>query len=288
MLNVVCTYPHRYTFDNWLLYFRDVLQQNVNLLFYKEISFRIPAGNYLFTDIDRVMNRPLYKHILPSYVEQIRGRGDCVFNDPFRTLMRYALNKRLAQPFNLYRSTDDYSALRYPVFLRYENQHKQLTDLLQTPAQLETALIRTGPCLICEYIDTADDRGVYHKYSSFLIGDKIIPRHLLFSKFWMVKMPDLETTEMLQREEEYVRTNPHTEAIREIFNTANIDYGRIDYSIRKGQLITWEINTNPLLLPTPSSNNAVRKRLFVESAKAINAALIELGKTKVMNRDRIP
>ena len=42
----------------------------------------------------------------------------------------------------------------------------------------------------------------------------------------------------------------HADAVRAAFDTAAIDYGRIDYSLgRDGRVVTWEINTNPLIVP---------------------------------------
>lgn len=50
------------------------------------------------------------------------------------------------------------------------------------------------------------------------------------------------------REEiEYIRTNPHRDALAKIFRIAGIDYGRIDYGLVDGTVQTYEINTNPRL-----------------------------------------
>ena len=45
-----------------------------------------------------------------------------------------------------------------------------------------------------------------------------------------------------------MQTNPHEAELRAIFKLARIDYGRIDYGIKDGQIQVWEINTNPMLL----------------------------------------
>src|SRR5262249_42167607 len=40
---------------------------------------------------------------------------------------------------------------------------------------------------------------------------------------------------------------PHRQALGEIFQAAGIEYGRIDYSVLDGRIVTWEINTNPTI-----------------------------------------
>ena len=44
---------------------------------------------------------------------------------------------------------------------------------------------------------------------------------------------------------DYVRTNPHADELRKLFGAANIEYGRIDYTIADGRIQVFEINTNP-------------------------------------------
>ena len=50
---------------------------------------------------------------------------------------------------------------------------------------------------------------------------------------------------IIKQSKEYMRENSHAEIILKIFSIANIDYGRMDYSIVEGKLQTYEINTNP-------------------------------------------
>ena len=59
----------------------------------------------------------------------------------------------------------------------------------------------------------------------------------------MTDRPDL-----VQRERNFIETNPHKAEIDHIFNVAGIDFGRIDYGVRAdGGIHVFEINTNPNL-----------------------------------------
>ena len=77
---------------------------------------------------------------------------------------------------------------------------------------------------------------------------RILPRHLFFSRHWVVKDWSVLTDDLLREELEYLATNPHERQLREIFAAARIEYGRIDYSLRDGEMQVWEINTNPTLV----------------------------------------
>ena len=102
--------------------------------------------------------------------------------------------------------------------------------------------------LIEEFCDTRDASGLYRKYSAFAIGERIVPRHVFFSRDWLLKAPQLVAQELVAEELAYVRDNPHEAALREIFALARITYGRIDYALKDGRVQVWEINTNPQLL----------------------------------------
>ncbi|GAB5537076.1 MAG: hypothetical protein Rubg2KO_33250 [Rubricoccaceae bacterium] len=149
---------------------------------------------------------------------------------------------------------------RYPVFVREAEYHTgNLTGLLTTDEALESALndlARRGfapsGLLVVEYCHTADEAGIFRKYSAFRIGDAILPRYLSLGTEWMVKENRSDPPEgplydsaRLAEEVEYVRTNPHEAWLRETFELANIEYGRIDYGIWQGRLQVWEINTHP-------------------------------------------
>jgi hypothetical protein len=54
-----------------------------------------------------------------------------------------------------------------------------------------------------------------------------------------------------RRGAEYLQAHPHEAELRKIFDLANIEYGRIDYSLLNGKIQVWEINTNPNITSSP-------------------------------------
>ena len=96
-------------------------------------------------------------------------------------------------------------------------------------------------------METSD--GVFKKYSALKIKDIIIPRQLDYNMHWMVKTnirfntyPEKEYFEELEL---FMQKNPHSGWLKQIFEIAGIEYGRIDYGIFEGVPIVWEINLNP-------------------------------------------
>jgi hypothetical protein len=93
-----------------------------------------------------------------------------------------------------------------------------------------------------------DTRGLYRKYGAFIIGNRVFPKSVQFSRHWVQKSQALKEPELLREEIEYVEQNPHEKVLREIFALARIEYGRMDYGILNDRVQVWEINTNPTIL----------------------------------------
>ena len=55
------------------------------------------------------------------------------------------------------------------------------------------------------------------------------------------------TSEAAREEREYMDENPDEPWLREVFDLAQIGYGRIDYSFRGDEPQIWEINLNPTI-----------------------------------------
>ena len=234
-------------------------------LFYEQLwqMKKLPTGTYIFSDIERLS--PDEAEISSKIWNQLANSGEEIrlLNHPTRSKRRYELLRNLYDKgfnqFNVYRLTeltDCRQPERFPVFIRGENDHGgNRTSLLNTPAELAQAinlLSEKGKSLenkiVTEFCSTADQIGVVRKYSAFIVGDKIIPRHLFFSYNWMIKHPDLVEEKTLLEEQQYIKTNPHESFLKEIFRLARIEYGRIDYSLLNGIPQVWEINTNPMSL----------------------------------------
>ena len=188
-----------------------------------------------------------------------------MLNDPEQTLCRVDLNRVLVRAgvndFTMYREHEPFEGCRFPVFVRGEHDHEgRRSGLLDEISDVHTAIGKVRAeepdpvdLLVVEYCDTADADGVYRKYSAFKVGDAILARHLFFSRDWHVKQVDLDDETLLQEERDFVRTNPHEQQLRMIFELAGVDYGRIDYAFCEDRIQVWEINTNPTILISPQA-----------------------------------
>ncbi len=217
-------------------------------------------GVHIFTDIERLPNFFIpklisYRHQLEEYY------GDRVLflNHPTRSNRRYRLLKKLfiegLNKFNVYRLNEYPNPAQWPVFVRPENEHiSEISPLLENQEQLDAYRRKlhadetyTDDMVVIEFLDTSDQEGVFRKYSVMRIGDELLPRHLFFSSNWILKNKDLVGPEQQEEESAFLKEFPHRDEIQRIFDLAEIDYGRIDYSLHDGRVQTWEINTNPFI-----------------------------------------
>lgn len=221
-----------------------------------------PHGAVIFSDLERLSHRErAAATVLWDALEQ---PGQVRLNHPGRALRRKDLLNVLRREglnrFDAFSPSDLPATLRFPVFVRDASNHwGSLTPLLSSEAELQRWLARMAlksalsdnirELLVVEYVDTSDATGIYRKYSAFRIGERILPRHVLFSKGWVLKKPDLLEPEFLREEQVYIDTNPDEAWLRKVFDLARIDYGRIDYSVLDGEPQVWEINTCPTVIP---------------------------------------
>lgn len=232
------------------------------------------AGTYIFADLERLSAEEVERAALLWKTLAESGIGVRLLNHPVRSMRRYELLRHLYERgenrFNVYRLTEARSPQRYPVFLRGENDHHgPRSPLLGTPEELGEALatldregyMREG-LLVTEFCNTADTWGIYRTYGAFIVGERIIPKSLTFSRSWAQKGPDLLEARMLAEEHDYVEKNPHEGRLREVFRLARIDYGRMDYGMLDGQVQVWEINTNPTIRSGKLNPRSARRSLL--------------------------
>jgi hypothetical protein len=212
-----------------------------------------------------------------------------VLNNPGKVQFRYdllrALHERGTNQFNIYRLRDRELPARFPVLIRRElGTEQSALPIVKNAHEFEAAVrgyrwLRgtVGDLVAVEFCETADAGGIYRKFGAFVVGGRIVPRHLFFSRNWMVKLADLAEPEMLEEEREYLARNPHADSLLECARLANIGYGRIDYSLLGDRPQIWEINMNPLIATRFSSDIPAREaahrkfvELFLESLIALD------------------
>lgn len=257
MLYYAVTAAHAYTMRRFLATRGAALRPQVRVWSYEQLlrARRLPAGAYLFSDIERLS--PEQAERAAQVHGAVTAAGWPALNHPTLSRCRYDLLRALEvggiNDFGVYRATEHRWPARYPVFLRHESDHKgAISGLLADQPALEAALLEheaagrsRSSTLIVEFRDTADLMGVYRKYAAFCVNGAILPRHVCFGHAWMLKAGTLVDPPYLAEELAYVQTNPHRDMLAQIFRLARIDYGRIDYAMAGTRLLVWEINTNP-------------------------------------------
>jgi hypothetical protein len=256
----------------------------VTTLFYEDLAFggRLRPGTYVFSDLERLTDAQLElaKHAWRTMAA--RPEAYRLFNDPSQALRRYDLLKALhangINGFQAYRLDNGRVPENFPLFLRRESEHDgAISPLLHSRAELDRAVeeslakgVRRDDLLAVEFCDTADADGVYRKYSAFRVGEKIIARHALFSRKWVVKLADETEQQWIDEEREYLDSHPHEAELRTVFDLAHIDYGRVDYSLLDGRIQVWEINTNPAISVPPhklAAGRLVAQQAFMKQLK---------------------
>ena len=215
----------------------------------------------VFSDHDRLSTKQL--ETLSELANSIQKKYPTIqmLNHPAKVLRRYDLLKTLHKngqnSFNVFRINESWQMIKYPVFLREENNHNgALTSLIYNEKQLRRNIVAKlllgysiHELLIMEFCDVKNNDGVRNKYALVRLCSKIIPRYFELSKKWMLKtdlkLTDKPVSEILQNYWQFMHENPHKEWGRAVFELAGIDYGRIDYALKDGEKQVWEINVNP-------------------------------------------
>lgn len=290
MMFYLVSQAHAYTINKYLGLWGKALVPRIRVLPYEQLvkTRALQTGTYIFSDIERLT--PKQAEMAAQVWKALSNAGKEVrlLNHPTRSMRRYELLRSLHEhglnKFNIYRLTEYRKPQHFPVFIRGENDHYgNITPLLQTPEELNDAINKIFEDgqnrenkVITEFCDTSDAKGIFRKYSAFIVWEQIIPCGILFGHNWMLKYPsDLSNEATLQEEWHYIENNPHEPQLREIFQLARIDYGRIDYGVIDGALQVWEINTNPLLPQAFRKNLDDLRRIPLEEycSQQLNSAL---------------
>jgi hypothetical protein len=287
MIYYLVTKKHSYTVKGWLEQYSKLWEGRMKILPYEDFSDSFDKGTFIFSDLERL--KPSITRKVENRWNELRKAGCNTLNHPVQSLRRYALQKTISNDFRVFRTNEIPDDIRFPVFLRRENDHAgNITPLLKDHKEVRKARLRNfysfknlrmfrfshfQPLLLAEFINTMSPDGIFRKYSAMKIGDQIIPRHILFSKSWCVKTTDIVSSETLKEEYAYFASNPHESELSKIFDIAKIDYGRIDYGFYQGRLQVWEINTNPLMISSSFAKHRERQKFHLLVGEDINKAL---------------
>jgi hypothetical protein len=264
------------------LYGRE-LREDIRILDYEDLVHQgeFFKGTYVLTGLDQ-LHVGLAQLVCEIYDQLKEIEGFRFLNHPRNTLRRFELLNKLhsegRNDFRAVKADADLKGLRFPVFLREESLHNgAISPLLKSRHEIREAVGRAlvqghklKNLLIVEFCDTSNGTGFFRKYAAFVVGKRVIPRSLNYGTKWMLKHSETEfTMPMVHEELEYVATNPHHQQLREIFELAQVEYGRIDYAIKDTRLQTWEINLHPTIgrglirrsKPPPPDIDAVRDKV---------------------------
>jgi hypothetical protein len=219
----------------------------------------ILSGTWVFCDIERLA--PWELRLAAETARLMREASVRVLNDPARAVYRYELLLRLHEAgfngFRAWRAEDGIPPARFPVFLRFESDHKEpISDLIENEkllaAELDTLEARGIPrrgLIIIEYQAEPLAPGVFRKFAAYRFGERIVADHLVHETTWLVKNGAAEAwnADRYADEKAYVRDNPHSHELMRAFEIAKIEYGRADYGLVGGKVQVWEINTNPMV-----------------------------------------
>lgn len=239
----------------------------VRVLSYEDVfaAGRLPLGACVFMGLDELT--PTETLLVARARTRLAGEVPPLplFNDPARWLPRGELLAAAFDAglnrFRVHRATAIGSDLTFPVFIRSESQHtgalssllRDRTAVLWAVARALARGVQLRDLLVVEYCHTADEDGVFRKYSAMILGTTIVPRSLTLGRGWVTKMHGRFTDQRAADEElEYLRGNPHEEWIRRVAALGGVDYGRIDYGLKDGRPQLWEINTNPTIAGNPN------------------------------------
>lgn len=266
MLNFVATQDHLYAFKSFLDGDCGTIPARWRQWSYEEL-FRQPhlkTGTWIFQDIERLTEKEcLYAARIANL---LAAAGAKVLNHPAYAATRYELQRRLGtagiNDFEVYRADEHRVPKRWPVFIRFENNHNSPNPrLLHNNEELQHSLalyrknaIPFSALLIVEYCGEAYPDGLWRKFSAYRVGPTIIHHHMVRQDSWIAKHgnPDLKFSpadwnRLRVEEKEFVDQTGDPFNLMRAFELANIEFGRADFSFVRGKLQLYEINTNPSL-----------------------------------------
>lgn len=249
----------------------------------------VPRATYVFADIDRLSAWEL--RVACEFYGMLRSAGVRCLNNPARAKSRVELLRALytagLNPFNVYRADEQPRPARFPVFVRFEAGHSDFTtELLPDQKALDVALEalrRQGfplrGMIAVEYWAKPYSPDLWHKWSTFRVGDRILVDHIAVDDNWNVKLGAWEklTEEAIADEHDAVTSNRFAAHLGRVFDVAGIEFGRADHALSEGRTTVYEINTNPFIghyvpdkKPLRFSTQSLARRRLADALEAID------------------
>ncbi len=266
MITYYATSPHGYTFEKYLALWAPDLDARV--VGYSELDLAAPPapGLHILTDFERLLG-PERAFVGRLHRRLSRTPGLSVIGDPSRWLDRHALLRVLHEEgindFRAFTLDELGGDLRFPVFLRWANEHG---GTLGGPIQDRRTLDRRiaaithehhrrmrwirDQLLVVEKVDAVSQDGLFRKYSIARIGEEYLARHVEVSGNWVTKYPSVVRPETVAEEEAFLAEPRDLDLVKRVFELSGIEYGRIDWGYAGGRPQIWEINTNPMVAPS--------------------------------------
>jgi hypothetical protein len=263
---------------------------------------RVPRATFIFADLERLAPNEL--RYAAELFQVLKASGLRCLNDPARVMGRVEMLRALKHaginPFGILRADEQPRPARFPVFLRYENDHNwPLSNLLSDQDELDTELlglraegVPVRGLLVIEHCPAPYGEGLWHKWGTFRVGSQLSVDHIAVDDRWCVKHGawDKLTDQAVADEHNAVKSNRFSDALNPAFEIAGIDFGRADHATIGDRTIVYEINTNPFIGPyVPDAHplrresQALARRRFGEALETIDTA--DSGTVKVPATD---
>lgn len=249
---------------------------------FRRLSF--PTGTLIFSDFEFLDGFQLAAAAAIAQAARHENPRTRILNHPCTACERYALLRKLhaagLNPVEVTRLEAGDRPSRYPVFLRLEDGCLGAeSGLIQSADELEAEIraMRDAGRPLKRHIAVSfetrpDSDGLFRKYGAFRIGDAIIPQHILRSSHWVVKSSiSRKTAEFAAEELDFVRDNPHRNTLLAATDLAGLQFGRIDYGLREGKPVIFEVNPNPTFPTFGKTSDARSARRDVILSRVLDA-----------------
>ena len=182
------------------------------------------------------------------------------------------------------RSAIDKTGLTPPVILRQVGTHSgKIVGRFDRVDEAMSALT-PGDHVATQFVDFASSDGLYRKYRTFFIGERIVLRHMLVSDHWnvhakdrsrfMAEHPDTVSEEraLMESGDPFADVRRVLEAVRE---RMPLDFFGMDYGVTQaGDVVLFEANATMSFFPfSPDPQFEYLKRCFAPAQAAFRELL---------------